>query len=48
MMNHLTFKPTDRLMLDVGVGTGKPLKTIANSFPDDLKVVGVDINPGYV
>lgn len=48
MMNHLTFKPTDRLMLDVGVGTGKPLKAIAQTFPQDLKVVGVDINANYV
>lgn len=48
MMNHLKFKPTDELMMDVGVGTGSPLKAIAHQFPERLKVVGVDINHGYV
>ncbi len=48
MMDQLQFKPTDKLMMDVGIGTGSPLKAISSRFPENLKVVGVDINHGYV
>lgn len=48
MLDHLKFRDNDRKMLDVGIGTGKPLKSIIGKFPEQLDVVGVDINHGYV
>ena len=48
MLNILTFRETDTLMLDVGCGTGLPLHSIVNSLPKQLKVVGIDIDPSYV
>lgn len=48
MMDKLHFRATDKLMMDVGIGTGSPLKAISGMLPSELKVVGVDINHAYV
>jgi SAM-dependent methyltransferase len=48
MLNYLTFKDGDISMLDVGCGTGLPLHSILPQLPQQLKVVGIDIDPAYV
>lgn len=48
MLNFLSFKPSDKLMLDVGCGTGKPLNTIIPKLPQQMNVIGIDIDPAYV
>jgi ubiquinone/menaquinone biosynthesis C-methylase UbiE len=48
MINYLIFKPTDQNLLDVGCGTGKPLKSILKNIPQSINIVGVDIDKSYV
>ncbi len=35
-------------ILDVGIGTGHPMKQIINRIPKDTKVVGIDIDKNYL
>lgn len=34
--------------LDVGVGTGRPLYEVLNTFPPQTQILGVDIDENYV
>jgi ubiquinone/menaquinone biosynthesis C-methylase UbiE len=35
-------------ILDVGVGTGHPMKQIINRIPSRVRVVGIDIDTNYL
>ena len=48
IQSFLVFKDSDKLMLDVGCGTGMPLQAIQSRLPPQLKVVGIDIDPAYI
>lgn len=48
MLNYLGFRETDKMMLDVGCGTGLPLSNILDKLPKEMNVVGIDIDPAYV
>ncbi len=39
---------TFKSVLDVGVGTGLPLKTVFSNFNPDVRVLGIDIDKLYV
>ena len=41
-------KTNPKVILDVGVGPGAPLKTIINRIPKDTNVLGIDINKNYI
>ena len=36
-------------MIDIGIGTGKPLYTVIDNMPKNIKrIVGIDIDSKYV
>jgi ubiquinone/menaquinone biosynthesis C-methylase UbiE len=35
-------------ILDVGIGTGHPMKQIYHRIPKDTKIVGIDIDRNYL
>jgi ubiquinone/menaquinone biosynthesis C-methylase UbiE len=49
MWDHLDCKKNEiKSILDVGVGTGDPLKTIIGKVPKTTKVLGIDIDRNYL
>ena len=35
-------------LLDIGIATGRPLKSVLKLLPKDMKIVGIDINKSYL
>lgn len=49
MCDRLERKMKDvKRILDVGVGTGHPMKQIINRIPSRVRVVGIDIDTNYL